>query len=362
MAKRDYYEVLGVDKGADAAAIKNAYRRLAMKHHPDRNRDNPDAERQFKEVQEAYSCLSDEQKRAAYDRFGHNAFEGGMNGGGGGPDFSNFFNDVFSDFFGGGERRSARQQRVLDIQLSFDEMAQGCEKEIRLTLPTICGDCRGVGAAAGSTPVRCPTCGGHGQVRVQRSMFTLQQTCPKCRGDGQIIKNPCHTCGGSGRQEKVRPLQVKIPAGIEEEALVRVRLGQDHGEELFVRPHIGRHPLFVREGDDLHIKIPISMITAALGGEVTTPSIKGGKLKVSIPSGVQHGKVLRIPSGGLPNVRSGRRGNMLCHIAIEVPIDLSDEQQALLRKFEKSLKNSKNSKHSPQEQSWLDKVKRFFTD
>lgn len=358
MAKRDYYEVLGIERGADASAIKAAYRRLAMKHHPDRNPGDAAAEGKFKEVQEAYSCLSDEQKRAAYDRFGHDAFEGG--GAGGGPGFSSFFEDVFSDFFGGGgaAQRDTRRQRVIDINLTFEEMATGCEKEIRVTLPSACEDCGGSGAAEGTAAETCSDCGGQGQVRVQRSVFTLQQTCPTCRGKGRTIKNPCRSCGGGGKVSKAHHLQVNIPAGIDDGALVRVNI-DGHADELFIRPSIASHPLFMRDGDDLHIKIPISMITAALGGEVVTPSVKGGKLKVDIPAGVQNGQRLRVPSCGLPNVRSGRRGNLLCHIAVEVPIKLNSEQKELLKKFEKSMKSARQS---PQEQSWLDKAKQFFTE
>lgn len=360
MAKRDYYEVLGLQKGADAAAIKTAYRRLAMKHHPDRNPDDPEAEGKFKEVQEAYACLSDAQKRAAYDQFGHGAFEGGM-GGGGGPGFSSFFDDIFSDFFGGGGQgggRNARQQRVMDIKISFEEMAAGCEKEVRITLPKACGACDGTGAEPGSAVKTCPSCDGHGQVRVQRSMFTLQQTCPKCRGEGQVVEKPCRPCNGSGKVSKTRHLQINIPAGVEDGMPVRVNI-DDSDDDLFIRPHIAKHPLFVRDGDNLHIEIPVSMATAALGGEVITPSVKGGKIKVNIPAGVQNGQVLRVPSRGLPNPRSGRRGNLLCHIMVEVPVHLNSEQKELLRKFDESLQRQQ---HSPKEQSWLDKAKQFFTE
>ncbi|MCH9705820.1 MAG: molecular chaperone DnaJ [Proteobacteria bacterium] len=361
MAKRDYYEVLGVEQSADAAAIKTAYRRLAMKFHPDRNAGDDTAEGKFKEVQEAYACLSDEQKRAAYDRFGHEAFDGGMGGGGGDPGFSSFFEDVFSDFFsggGGGGRQQARRQQVLDISLTFEEMAAGCEKEIRINMPTDCEECNGRGAKKGSAPVTCSTCGGNGQVRVQRGVFTLQQACPTCRGAGQIIKNPCTACNGKGKVSKARHLQVNFPAGISDGALVRVDVKNNSNEELYIRPNIGKHPLFIREGDDVHLEIPISVTTAGLGGEIITPSVKGGKLEVKIPAGVQSGQVLRMNGGGLPNVRSGRRGNLLCHISVEVPINLNSEQKELLRKFEKSLKKN----HSPKEQSWIKKAKQFFTE
>ena len=364
MAKRDYYEVLGLQKGADAAAIKTAYRRLAMKHHPDRNPDDPQAEAKFKEVQEAYACLSDSQKRAAYDQFGHGAFEGGM-GGEGGPGFSSFFDDIFSDFFGGaggrgpgGGAQRARRQRVMDMDLTFEEMAVGCEKEVRITLPSDCDACAGTGAEEGATVKTCTACDGHGQVRVARGPFTLQQTCSKCNGEGKVVDKPCRPCNGSGKVNKSRHLQINIPAGVQDGALVRVSMDGSE-DELFIRPNVGKHPLFVRDGSNLHIEIPVSIATAALGGEVVTPSVKGGKIKVNIPAGVQNGQVLRVPSCGLPDPRTDRRGNMLCHIAVEVPVRLNSEQKELLRKFDESLKRED---HSPKEQSWLDKAKQFFTE
>ena len=366
MAKRDYYEVLGVEKGADTAAIKSAYRRLAMKYHPDRNPDDPGAESRFKEVQEAYACLSDEQKRAAYNRFGHSAFDGVGGGGGVDPGFSSFFEDVFSDFFGGGGGRGRggggrqRQQRVIDIKLSFSEMANGCEKKIRLTLPEECKECGGSGAAEGTKVTTCSTCGGAGQVRIQRSVFTVQQTCPTCHGEGRAIEHPCRRCDGSGRVNKTRQLEVNIPAGVEDGALIRVNLDSSDGDELYIRSNVAAHPLFVRDGDNLHIEIPVSIIMASLGGEVITPSVKtGGKLKVAVPAGVQNGQVLRVSGGGLPNARTGRRGNLMCHINVEVPVNLNSEQVALLRQLEASMKNSGNS---PKEESWLDKIRQFFTD
>lgn len=364
MAKRDYYEVLGVARGADEDEIKKAYRRLAMKHHPDRNPDDDGAEAKFKEVREAYACLSDEEKRAAYDRYGHKAFENGGPGAGGGESegFSSFFDDIFSNFFegggrreGGGGRRGGRRQRVLDIRLSFAEMAAGCEKEVRLTLPVKCGGCGGSGAKEGARPTTCRACGGAGQVRVQRGVFTLQQTCSKCRGAGRVIENPCERCGGAGVEKKTRHLQVAIPAGIEDGALVRVNI-EGGVDELFIRTHVGSHPLFERQGNDLHIEATVGMVTAALGGEVMTPSVRGGRIEVVIPAGVQHGQVLRVPGHGLPGVRGGR-GNLLCHIRVEVPVRLNSEQKELLKKFRESLAGGRSS---PQEQSWLDKIRKFF--
>ena len=361
MDKRDYYEVLGIGRDADADAIKKAYRRLAMKYHPDRNAGDKESEAKFKELQEAYSCLSDEQKRAAYDRFGHAAFEG-MNGAGGGdPGFSSFFDDVFSEFFGGGGsggRRSTKRQRVFDIELSFEEMMRGCQKEIRLDLGQICDECNGNGAAPGSRPTVCSSCGGNGQIRVQRGFFTLQQTCSRCNGQGKTIGKPCHSCGGSGKTRKSRQLSVSLPAGVSDGALVRVNVA-DSEEEILLRPSVRPHPLFVRDGDDLHIEIPVSITTAALGGDIQIPSGVGGKIKLNVPEGIQSGQVLRLAARGVPNVRSKRNGNLLCHIIVETPVKLTDKQKKLLRVFDDSLSEKK---HSPKGESWLDKVKGILAD
>jgi molecular chaperone DnaJ len=353
MGKRDYYEVLGVGRDADADAIKKAYRRLAMRHHPDRNAGDKAAEAKFKEIQEAYSCLADEQKRGAYDQFGHAAFEGMGNGAGGaGAGFDNFFDDIFGNFFGGnGAGGRQRRQRVLDLELSFEEMARGCEKQIRLGMPQSCDNCGGNGAAPGSKPQRCGACGGNGQVRIQRGFFTVQQTCPKCRGRGKTIDKPCPNCGGNGRVEKERRLSVSLPAGIQDGALVRVDAGGE--EEILLRPSVRPHPLFRRHNDDLHIEIPVSVGVAALGGEALAPTIGGGKISLNIPAGTQSGQTLRVNGRGIPNMRSGRAGAMYCRIAVETPVNLSEKQKKLLREFDDSLKN----KHSPNGASWLDKLK-----
>lgn len=358
MAKPDYYKVLGVDKGADASAVKTAYRRLAMKYHPDRNAGDSKSEEKFKEIQEAYSCLSDEQKRAAYDRFGHAAFESGGGGGAHGADFSSVFDDVFSDFFGGQKSGgNSRRQRVLDIPLTFEEMVNGCEKTIRLSLPQNCDACAGSGAAKGGKARRCATCGGAGAVQSQRGFFAFQQTCPACRGKGSTIDKPCTTCSGNGKVMKERNLSVKLPAGVEDGTMLRLKV--DGGDEIFLRPSVTPHPLFQRDGDDLHIEIPVSITTAILGGKVAVPSVTGGKIQVSIPEGIQSGQLLRVPGCGVPHVRTPkRRGSILCHIVVETPVNLSAKQKELLQEFDNSLKN----KHSPKGNSWLDKVKDLFTD
>ena len=355
MAKRDYYNVLGVERAADEDTIKRAYRRLAMKHHPDRNAGDATAEAKFKEVQEAYACLSDSDKRAAYDRFGHDAFENGMGRGGTGPDFSNFFDNVFGDFFGGGGAQT-RRQRVLDMELSLEEMVEGCKKDIQLTLPKDCDRCNGSGGAPGFRLKTCPTCGGDGQVRVQTGFFSVQQTCRDCRGAGRTIDKPCRQCGGKGKTMKPRRLSVDIPAGIEDGTLLRISAG-DLDDEILLRPSAKAHPLFTRRGDNLHIEIPLSMTMAALGGAIHVPSIKGGKIKINIPAGTQNGQVLRVPERGVPNLRSQRRGGLMCHLYVETPVKLNKEQRELLQQFDNSLKNN-----SPKERSWLEKAKGFFTE
>ena len=357
MNKRDYYSVLGVERNADTDAIKRAYRKLAMKHHPDRNPGNKVAEERFKEVQEAYACLSDDEKRSAYNRFGHAAFEGSGRASPG-PDFSSFFGDVFSDFFGGGGgRRPQRQQRVLEMDITFEEMVSGCQKDIRLALPVDCRQCDGSGSADGAGPSTCGACGGGGQTRVQHGPFAFAQTCQRCGGSGRVISDPCDSCDGSGKVQTEKKVSVNIPAGIQEDNLLRINV-EGVGDELFLRVSIRPHPLFKRHGDDLHLEIPVSIVTAALGGEVTVPTVKGGHLSVTIPGGVQSGQVLRMSGAGVPNLRSGRRGNLMCQVTVETPVNLSAKQKDLLRELDDSLKN----KHEPKKKSWLDQVKDLFTD
>lgn len=361
MAKEDYYQTLGVSRETNAADIKRAYRRLAMKHHPDRNPDDSSAEEKFKEIQEAYDVLSNEEKRAAYDRFGHAAFDGMAGGGGGnGGDFSSVFEDMFSDFFSGnaGRQQTREDRRVLDLRLSFEEAALGCTKELRLSLPQPCGTCSGSGAKPGSSPVTCRACGGAGQVRAQRGFFTIQQTCGHCHGRGQTISKPCTTCGGKGRETKTQRISAKIPAGINDNGIIRLNVNK--GGEILLRIRVESHPLFQRDGDDLHITIPVSMVVAALGGHVEAPNIAGGRIKIAIPPETQSGRVLRLRGRGLANPRHGGCGDMLCQVIVETPVNLTGEQRKILQRFDKSI--SADALHSPKEKSWLEKAKGLFSD
>ncbi|MGU9951100.1 MAG: molecular chaperone DnaJ [Gammaproteobacteria bacterium WSBS_2016_MAG_OTU1] len=357
--KQDYYETLGIERGADAAAIKQSYRRLAMKYHPDRNPDDETAEEKFKSIQEAYAILSDPQKKEMYDRHGHAAFNSGGGGGARGQDFSSVFDDLFSDFFGNATRSSARQ-RVLSIRLKFEESILGCKKELQLNEPTICSACRGSGADPKAKVEGCPDCQGSGQIRTNRGFFTIQETCKRCRGQGRIVKIPCHVCKGEGRRRIARKLAVKIPAGIQDGETMRLPIG-DSQDEFVLRVTVEPHPLFERDGDNIHISIPVSITVAALGGYVEAPMAAGGKVKITVHPETQSGAILRLRGRGAPNVRGHDTGDMLCHILVETPINLTDTQKKLLRSFEESLKK-KQDRHSPQEKSWLEKAKTLFSD
>ncbi|MGI9307104.1 MAG: molecular chaperone DnaJ [Gammaproteobacteria bacterium] len=354
--KRDYYEVLGVPRDADGAAIKQSYRRLAMKYHPDRNPEDGTAEEKFKTLQEAYAVLSDAEKKAAYDRFGHAAFEQG--GGARGSDFSSVFDDLFSDFFGGGAR--APRQRVISLRLRFEEAFNGCKKELRLNEPSVCVSCHGEGGAPGEKMTECPKCGGSGSVRTNRGFFTMQQTCGRCRGRGKVFRTPCPECGGEGVRRTARTIAVKIPAGIQDGETIRLNISgvEDH---FHLRVQVAEHPLFKRDGDNLHIAIPVSMTAAALGGQVEAPTPGGGKVKITVPPETQSGAVLRLRGRGAPNVRGNPPGDLLCRIFVETPVNLTAAQKKLLRSFEESVKK-KQERHSPQEKSWLEKAKAFFDD
>lgn len=372
MSKRDYYEVLGVNRDAGDDEVKKAYRKLAMKFHPDRNPDNKEAEEKFKEAKEAYEILSDANKKAAYDRYGHAGVDPSMGGGGGGQGFEGFgdaFSDIFGDIFGGGRGGSrSNVYRGADLrynlEITLEEAARGAEKTIRIPTVEECETCHGSGAKPGTQPKTCPTCGGAGQVRIQQGFFSIQQTCPKCHGSGRIIPDPCTSCNGAGRVKKQKTLEVKIPAGIDEG--MRLRHG-GHGEpgvnggppgDLYVEIHIRKHAVFERDHDDLHCEMPISFTVAALGGEIEIPTLEG-MARLKIPAETQSGKVFRLRGKGIKNVRSHAHGDLLCHVVVETPVKLTERQRELLQEFE-AISSGNADRHNPKAQSWMDKVRDFF--
>jgi molecular chaperone DnaJ len=375
MSKRDFYEVLGVAKNASEAELKKAFRTAAHKFHPDRNPDDAGAEDKFKEAKEAYEVLSDAQKRAAYDQFGHagvdpSAGAGGF-GGGGASSFSDIFGDVFGDIFGGGGRGGApRQRRGSDLRynlsLSLEEAVQGTSVNIEVPTQVKCESCNGSGAKKGSSPVTCTTCGGHGQVRMQQGFFSLQQTCPHCGGTGQMIKDPCGDCRGSGHVHKTKKLSVKVPAGVDTGDRIRLSGEGEAGErgapagDLYVQVNVKPHPIFVRDGVDLYCEVPISFVTATLGGELEVPTLDG-RVNLKIPAETQSGKMFRMRGKGVRSVRGASVGDLMCKVEIETPVNLSEKQKDLLRQFEEAT-NSSNGKHSPKRHSWLGGVKKFFED
>ena len=376
MAKRDFYDVLGVARGASAEDLKKAYRTKAKELHPDRNSDNPNAEAQFKEVNEAYDILKDENKKAAYDRYGHAAFEGGPAGprGGGGPgqgDFASAFSDVFEDLFGdfmggrGGGAGRNRAQRGSDLRynlrVSLEEAFKGAQKTINVPTSVACDVCKGTGAEGGAEPATCPTCSGVGKVRAQQGFFTIERTCPTCSGAGQIVKNPCRACGGAGRIEKERALSVNIPAGVETGTRIRLagegEAGMRGGPtgDLYIFIEVKEHAIFQRDGVHLFCRVPVSMTTAALGGEVEVPSIDGGKARVKVPAGSQTGKQMRLRAKGMPALRGGGQGDMLIELAVETPVNLTARQRDLLREFEKL-----SEENNPEGTTFFSKVKGFW--
>ncbi len=373
MSKRDFYETLGVQKNASEAEIKKAYRRLAMKYHPDRNSGEANAEEKFKEAKEAYEILSSGEKRQAYDQFGHAGVDQSMGGGGpGGGNFHDIFGDVFGDIFGGGgggrgRSQQSHVQRGADLryvlELSLEEAVLGCEKKINYTANVNCKSCGGSGAKEGTHPESCPTCGGSGEVRVSQGFFTIQQSCPRCHGSGKVIKDPCRTCRGTGQIKESKTLSVKVPEGVDNGD--RIRLGGEgepgkHGGpagDLFVQVVVKDHSIFEREDSNLYCEVPISFTTAALGGELEVPCIDG-RVKLAIPAETQSGKIFRVRGKGVKPVRGGIKGDLLCRVVVETPVRLTREQKDLLKKFEDSFKG--NSKHNPQSSSWMDKVKKFF--
>jgi molecular chaperone DnaJ len=377
MAKRDYYEVLGVAKNASDAEVKKAYRRLAMKYHPDRNTGDQasDAERSFKEAKEAYEVLSDAQKRAAYDQFGHAGVDPSMGGGRGfggtgGASFSDIFGDVFGDIFGGGRGGGSRAHRGDDLrynlELGLEEAVAGTSVQIKVPTLVNCHVCGGSGAKKGSSPKTCGTCQGAGQVRMQQGFFSVQQTCPSCHGHGTVIDDPCPSCRGQGKLQETKTLSVKVPPGVDTGD--RIRLGGegeagDNGGppgDLYVQVHVRDHPIFTRDQSHLYCEVPIAFTTAALGGELEVPTLNG-KVKLKIPESTQTGKMFRMRGKGVKPVRGGPQGDLICRVVVETPVKLTDQQRSLLRQLDESLQGG-GSKHSPNAHSWLDRVKGFFTD
>jgi molecular chaperone DnaJ len=375
MSKSDYYEVLGVSKDASERDIKKAYKRLAMKYHPDRTAGDKELESKFKEVKDAYEVLTDPQKRQMYDQYGHAAFDqngGGGHGGfgGGHGDFGDIFGDVFGDIFGGGGRRQSRQQRGADLRynmdLSLEEAVRGKDVEIKVPTWVSCKPCDGSGAKAGSKPKTCTTCHGAGQVQMRQGFFAVQQTCPTCQGTGQIISDPCDSCHGQGRVEKTKTLSVKIPAGVDTGD--RIRLSGEgeagmHGApagDLYVQVSVREHPIFQRDGNNLYCEVPIGFTTAALGGEIEVPTLDG-RAKLKIPSESQTGKMFRMRGKGVKSVRSGAQGDLICKVVIETPVNLNDRQRELLEELEQSM-GKDGSKNRPKEKGFFDGVKKFFDD
>ncbi|MGH8511406.1 MAG: molecular chaperone DnaJ [Gammaproteobacteria bacterium] len=367
MAKRDYYEVLSVPRNATESDLKTAYRRLAMKHHPDRNPGDRAAEEQFKEAKEAYEILTDARKRAAYDQFGHAGVDpaAAPGGFGGAGSFSDIFDTVFGDIFGGGGRGGARVNRgadlVYDLEMSLEDAVAGATTEIEVPTLALCRTCNGSGARSGSGMINCTTCGGHGAVRMQQGFFSVQQTCPRCRGTGKVIRDPCASCHGQGRIKQHKTLAVKVPAGVDTGDRIRLAGEGEAGEhggpagDLYVNIHVKKHRIFTREGSDLYCEVPIGFVTAALGGDLDVPTLNG-RVTLKIPAETQTGKVFRLKGKGVKAVREREVGDLLCRVMVETPVHLNSEQKDLLRAFAGTMKTER---HSPQESSWLDGVKRF---
>ena len=376
MAKKDYYEVLGVNRDASEDDLKKSYRKLAMKWHPDRNPDNPRAEEHFKEAKEAYEVLTDAQKRAAYDQFGHAGVDpsaaGGAGAGFGG--FGDAFGDIFGDIFGGGAAGGGRQRSTVfrgadlryNLEISLEDAARGTETRIRIPALEECETCHGSGAKPGTQPTTCTTCGGHGQVRMQQGFFSIQQTCPRCHGTGKMVTNPCGTCSGSGRIKKHKTLAVKIPAGVDEGDRIRLsgegEAGVNGGPsgDLYVVMQIKPHNVFTRDHNDLHCEMPVSFSIAALGGEIEIPTLDG-YAKIKIPAETQTGKIFRLRGKGIKGVRSSSHGDLQCHVVVETPVSLTSRQKELLQEFE-AISSKDAARHNPRANSWMDRVKAFFAE
>jgi molecular chaperone DnaJ len=374
MSKRDYYEVLGASKNASEAELKKAYRRAAQKYHPDRNPDDKESLEKFKECKEAWEVLSDSQKRAAYDQFGHAGVDPSMRGGGpgaaGAGSFNDIFGDVFGDIFGGGRggRGGQRVYRGSDLrynlELSLEDAVAGTDVKIRIPTQVSCTDCGGSGAKKGSEPKTCTTCGGHGQVRMQQGFFSLQQTCPHCQGSGTVISDPCNTCHGKGRVQERKTLSVKVPAGVDSGDRIRLAGEGEAGEsggpagDLYVQIQVKEHPIFRRDENNLHCEVPISFVTAALGGELEVPTLNG-RVNLKIPAETQTGRMFRIRGKGVKPVRGGAVGDLLCRVSVETPVNLTRRQKELLQELSSEMESG-GRHHSPQASSWLDGVKKFF--
>lgn len=369
--KEDFYKVLGVERNASDAEIKKKYRSLAMKYHPDRNADNPEAaEVKFKQIKEAYEILSDPKKRSAYDQFGHAGIDPSMGGrpsGFGGEGFSDIFGDVFGDIFGAGRQRGGVQRGSdlrYNLELTLEEAVAGTEAKIRVPVLVACDECNGSGAKKGSSPVICTTCHGHGQVRMQQGFFSVQQTCPTCRGTGKQIKDPCGKCYGQGRVQETKTLSAKIPAGVDTGDRIRLAGEGEAGErggpagDLYVEIRVKDHEIFTRDGANLYCEVPISFPTACLGGELQVPTLDG-KVVLKIPAETQTGKLFRLRGKGVKPVRGGPVGDLLCKVQIETPVQLTKEQKTLIEKLGESITGG-GKHHSPQEHSWTDGVKNFF--
>ncbi|BEP48057.1 MULTISPECIES: molecular chaperone DnaJ [Variovorax] len=375
--KRDYYETLGVPKNASEEEIKKAYRKLAMKHHPDRNHGDTtkDAETKFKEVKEAYEMLSDAQKRAAYDQYGHAGVDPNMRGGPGAEGFGGFaeaFGDIFGDVFGGARGRTSGGRQVFRgsdlsyaMEVTLEEAAEGKEAQIRIPSWDDCGTCKGTGAKPGTKPITCTTCHGAGAVQMRQGFFSVQQTCPTCHGSGKIIPEPCTVCHGQGKIKNNKTLEVKIPAGIDDGMRIRSTGNGEPGTnggppgDLYIEIRLKKHELFERDGDDLHCVVPVSMTTAALGGEISVPTLKGAAA-IDIPDGTQSGKQFRLRGKGIKGVRSSYPGDLYCHVRVETPVKLTEHQRKLLKELDESLKKG-GDKHSPTDKGWFDKAKEFFS-
>lgn len=372
MAKQDYYNVLGVSKDASAQEIKKAYRRLAMKYHPDRNPDDATSEEKFKEASEAAEILTDEEKKAAYDRYGHAAFEsGGINSGFGGfgntGSFSSIFEDVFGDIFSGGRGGRSQAQRGsdlrYDLEIDLEQAVKGTNPKIVIPTQVTCQECSGTGAKQGTNPISCVQCGGVGQVTARQGVFSIQQTCPRCRGSGKVIGDPCRACRGQGRLEEQKTLSVKVPPGVDTGDRIRLPgQGEAGGAgapsgDLYVQISVREHPIFTRDGENLYCEVPISFSDAALGGELEVPTLDG-RVNLKIPSETQTGKLFRLRGRGVnvTQIRGGGIGDLLCRVVVETPVRLNKRQKDLLREFE----SESSDKQSPQRANWFEGVKRFF--